>query len=457
MRTFARQRDVRVACYRMARRQMGIVSGANFDTICLHGGWDGDKATTSAAVPVYRTSPYIFKDTETAANLFALRELGMIYSRLGNPTTDVLERRFALLSGAHENGALAVSSGTSAAFYAIINLAQAGDNIVSSSQLYGGTFTMFNDILPQMGIEVRFVDPSDYEGLSAAVDSKTRAMYAETVANPSLVITDLEKVSDVAKSHGVPLVIDDTFTTPYLTQPLKWGADVVCHSLTKWSGGHGTGIGGILVDGGNFDWGAGRHPLFDVKDKSYGGLRWGHDLPETLAPLAFILRARTVPLRNLGACIAPDNSWMFLQGLETLHLRMERHCSNSLAVAEFLQEHEAVEWVRYPGLKGDPMAALNDKYLRGKGGSMVVFGMKGGLAAGTKFIEALEMVLHVANVGDAKTLAIHPASTTHSQLDEDAQRAGGITPDLIRMSIGIEDPEDIKSDLDQALKLAVSS
>jgi O-acetylhomoserine (thiol)-lyase len=435
---------------------MGIVPGASFDTICLHGGWDGDKSTGSAAIPVHRTSPYIFKDTETAANLFALRELGMIYSRLGNPTTDVLERRFALLSGAHENGALALASGTAAAFNAIINLASAGDNIVSSSALYGGTFTMFNDILPQMGIKAKFVKPSDFTGIAAAIDSKTRAIYAETVANPSLQITDLEALADVAKAHGVPLVIDDTFTTPYLTRPIEWGADVVVHSLTKWSGGHGTGIGGILVDGGKFNWGSGRHPLFDVEDKSYGGLRWGHDLPASMAKLAYIIRARTVPLRNLGACIAPDNSWMFLQGLETLPLRMERHCSNARAVAEFLSTHPAVEWVRFPGLKGDPMAALNDKYLKGKGGSMVVFGVKGGLAAGGKFIESLEMVLHVANVGDAKTLAIHPATTTHSQLDEAAQRAGGITPDLIRMSVGIEDPSDIMRDIDQALRRATA-
>jgi O-acetylhomoserine (thiol)-lyase len=307
-----------------------------------------------------------------------------------------------------------------------------------------------------MGIKAKFVKPSDFTGIAAAIDSKTRAIYAETVANPSLQITDLEALADVAKAHGVPLVIDDTFTTPYLTRPIEWGADVVVHSLTKWSGGHGTGIGGILVDGGKFNWGSGRHPLFDVEDKSYGGLRWGHDLPASMAKLAYIIRARTVPLRNLGACIAPDNSWMFLQGLETLPLRMERHCSNARAVAEFLSTHPAVEWVRFPGLKGDPMATLNDKYLKGKGGSMVVFGVKGGLAAGGKFIESLEMVLHVANVGDAKTLAIHPATTTHSQLDEAAQRAGGITPDLIRMSVGIEDPSDIMRDIDQALRRATA-
>jgi len=433
---------------------MGIVPGAGFDTICLHGGWDGDKGTTSAGVPVHRTSPYIFKDTETAANLFSLKELGMIYSRLGNPTTDVLERRFALLSGAHENGALTVSSGTSATFYAIINQCSAGDNIVSSSALYGGTYTMFNDILPQMGIEARFVDPSDPEAFGRAADANTRAFYCETVANPSLHITDIEAVAAVARACELPLVVDDTFTTPYLMRPLEWGADVVCHSLTKWSGGHGTGIGGILVDGGTFDWGAGKHPLFDKPDTSYGGLRWGHDLPQELAPLAFIMRARTVPLRNLGACLAPDNGWMFLQGIETLPLRMERHCSNARAVAEFLNEHPAVEWVRFPGLAGDPMNALNDKYLGGKGGSMVVFGVKGGTAAGSKFIESLEMCLHVANVGDAKTLAIHPGSTTHSQLSEDEQRAAGITPDLIRLSVGIEDPNDIIADIDQALGLA---
>ena len=447
----------RVARLRHTVRHFGIVPNAGFDTICLHGGWNGDAGTGSAGVPVHRTSPYIFKDTEEAANRFALKELGHIYSRIGNPTTDVLERRFAMLSGAHELGALAVSSGTSASFYAILNLSSAGDNIVASRELYGGTYTMFKDILPQMGIEVRFVDPSDPEAFGTATDGKTRAFYCETVANPSLHITDIEALAAVARDCNMPLVVDDTFTTPYLMKPLEWGADVVCHSLTKWSGGHGTGIGGILVDGGKFEWGAGKHPMYDTEDTSYGGLRWGHDLPQELAPLAFILRARTVPLRNLGACLAPDNAWMFLQGLETLPLRMERHCSNARAVAEFLNEHPCVEWVRFPGLKGDPMVDLNDKYLSGKGGSMVIFGVKGGLAAGGTFIESLEMCLHVANVGDAKTLAIHPATTTHTQLSEDEQRAAGITPDLVRLSVGIEDPVDIINDLDQALRLAASN
>eukprot|EP00937_MAST-01D_sp_MAST-1D-sp2_P005928 g5928.t1 len=440
------------------RRALGTVPGAHFDTVCLHGGWDGDPATTARAVPVHRTAPYLFESTQKAADLFALRELGYIYSRLGNPTVDVLERRFALLSGAHENAAVAVSSGTSATFYAAINLAEAGDNIVCASSVYGGTYTMFNDIMKQMGIEARFVDASTPASFGEAADDKTRAFFCETVSNPSLDITDLEAVAGVARDAGVPLVVDDTFTTPHLLRPLEWGADVVVHSLTKWSGGHGAGIGGVLVDGGSYNWKSGTHPLFDTPDESYGGLRWGHDLPPELAPLAFALRARTVPLRNLGACLAPDNAHLFLLGLETLPLRMERHCANALAVARFLRDHEAVAWVRFPGLEGDPMAALNDKYLDGKGGSMVVFGVKGecGRRAGGRFIEALSMVSHVANVGDAKSLAIHPASTTHSQLDDAAQLACGISPDLVRLSVGIEHADDIMRDLDQALGKATA-
>ena len=421
------------------------------ETICLHGGTQPDPTTLARAVPVYRTASYVFKSTEHAANLFALRELGNIYTRLQNPTTDVLEKRVALLEGAHEMAGLGVASGTAGVFYSIINLAQAGDNIVSARNLYGGSYTQFNDILPALGIKVKFVDSQVPENFAAAIDKHTRALFVESVSNPALEVTDLEAIANIAHAYGIPLIVDSTFSTPYLTQPISFGADIVVHSLTKWFGGHGTGIGGIVIDSGKFKWNTGKHPLFDTPDTSYHGLRWGHDLPEMLAPLAYILRMRTVPLRNLGACIAPDNSWMFLQGIETLPLRMERHCQNALAVALHLKGQKLVEWVRFPGLKDDPEHAKNVKYLRGKGGSMVVFGIKGGAEAGSKFINSLKLFSHLANVGDAKSLAIHPATTTHSQLNEQQQRAGGITPELIRLSVGIENIDDILEDIDQAL------
>ncbi len=422
------------------------------ETLCLHGGTQPDPVTLSRAVPVYRTSSYVFKNTEHAADLFALRELGNVYTRIMNPTTDVLEKRVALLEGAPEMGGLGVASGTSGVFYSVINVAQAGDNIVSARNLYGGTYTQFNDILPALGITVKFVDSTDPQNFAKAIDAKTRALFCETVSNPALEIADLEAIASIANANGIPLIVDSTFSTPYLTQPLAHGADIVVHSLTKWLGGHGTGIGGVVVDSGRFNWAAGKHPLYTTPDHSYHGLRWGIDLPEPLRPLAFILRMRTVPLRNLGACIAPDNSWMFLQGIETLPLRVERHCQNGLAVAQWLKQQPQVTWVRFPGLPDDPEFARNQKYLRGKGGSMVVFGIKGGLEAGRKFIDSLKLLSHLANVGDAKSLAIHPASTTHSQLNEDQQREAGITPDLVRLSIGLEHVDDILADLAQALK-----
>ena len=423
----------------------------NIETLCLHGGQEPDPSTNARAVPLHRTTSFVFNSTEHAANLFALKELGNIYSRIMNPTQAVLESRVALLEGAHELAALALGSGTSGVFYSIINLAQAGDNIVSARNLYGGSYTQFNDILPTLGIEVRFVDSQDPDEFARAADENTRAFFTETVSNPALEVADLEAISRHAKDCGVPLIVDSTFSTPYLTRPIEHGADIVVHSLTKWFGGHGTGIGGVVVDAGQFNWGAGKHPLYDTPDSSYHGLRWGHDLPPELSPLAFILRMRTVPLRNLGACISPDNAWIFLQGIETLPLRMERHCENAVAVAKHLQNHEAVEWVRYPGLEDSPEYEKNQKYIRGKGGAMVVFGIKGGAEAGKAFIEALELHSHLANVGDAKSLAIHPATTTHSQLNEEQQAAGGITPELIRLSVGIENIEDIVADLDQAL------
>lgn len=423
------------------------------ETQCLHAGQAPDPTTNARAVPVYRTTAYVFDNTEHAANLFALKELGNIYSRIMNPTQDVLEQRVAQLDGGA--AALALGSGTSGIFYSIINLAQAGDNIVSANNLYGGTYTQFNDILPTLGINVKFVDPNDPENFAAAIDENTRALFCETVSNPASQIADLEAISKIAHDNGIPLIVDATFSTPALTKPIEHGADIVVHSLTKWFGGHGAGIGGIVVDAGKFNWANGKFPLYDEPDSSYHGLRWGHDLPEPLAPLAYILRMRTVPLRNLGACISPDNAWIFLQGIETLPLRMERHCENALAVAKHLQSLDQVEWVRYPGLEGDPENGKIDKYLSGKGGAMVVFGIKGGAEAGSKFIDSLELFSHLANVGDAKSLAIHPATTTHSQLSEEQQAAGGITPELVRLAVGIEHIDDLVADIDHAIAKAV--
>jgi O-acetylhomoserine (thiol)-lyase len=422
------------------------------ETACLHAGHEPDSATNSRAVPVYRTSSFVFNSAEHAANLFGLKELGNIYSRLMNPTHDVLEQRVAQLEGGA--GALALASGTSAVFYSLINIMQAGDEFVSANNLYGGSFTQFNDILPQFGIKARFVDPTNPDNFAAAINDKTKAVYCETVSNPGLEVSDIEAIAKIAHDHGLPLIVDSTFSTPALQRPIESGADIVVHSLTKWMGGHGTGIGGIVVDSGKFDWTSDKFPLMNEPDSSYHGIRWAHDLGD-LAPLAYILRMRVIPLRNLGACISPDNAWMFLQGIETLPLRMERHCDNALAVAEHLSQHQSVEWVRYPGLKTDSNYQKAQKYLDGKGGSMVVFGIRGGAEAGRRFIESLQMFSHLANVGDAKSLAIHPASTTHSQLTEEQQEAGGIPPEMVRLSVGIEHISDILGDLDQALAAAV--
>lgn len=424
------------------------------ETQCLHAGYQPEPTTLSRAVPVYKTSSFVFNNTEHAANLFGLRELGNIYTRLMNPTTDVLEQRVAAMEGGAAG--LGIASGTSAVFYSIINLAESGDEIVSANNLYGGTYTQFNDILPKFGINVKFVDPNNPENFASAITDKTKALFCETVSNPGLDVADLKAIGDIASAHGIPLVVDSTFSTPYLTRPIEHGCDVVVHSLTKWLGGHGNGIGGLVIDSGKFNWSNGNFPLYDEPDSSYHGLRWGHDLPEPLAPLAFILRMRTVPLRNLGACIAPDNSWQFLQGIETLTLRMQRHCENALAVARHLESHPSVDWVRFPGLENDPMYELNQSYLEGKGGSMVVFGIKGGAETGSKFIDELKLFSHLANVGDAKSLAIHPATTTHSQLSEEQQAAGGIKPELVRLSVGLEHEEDIILDIDQALAASVA-
>ena len=422
------------------------------DTIALHGGQTPDPTTLSRAVAIHRTSSYVFRNTEHAANLFALKELGNIYTRIGNPTQDVLEQRLSQLEGGAAS--LALASGTTAIFYSIITLAQAGDEIVSANNLYGGTYTQFDAILPALGIHVKFVDPSDPENFQKAITDKTRAIFIETVGNPLLDVADIEKIAALAHRNGLPLIVDATFSTPYLLQTIKHGADIVVNSLTKWIGGHGTAIGGSITDAGTFDWKAGRHPLFTEPDPNYHGLRWGLDLPEALAPLAFILRVRTVPLRNLGAAIAPDNAWIFLQGLETLPLRIVRHSENALAVAKFLQKHPKVSWVRYPGLPGDPSFENASKYLRHGFGGMVVFGIKGGAEAGVQLIDNIPLFSHVANVGDAKSLIIHPASTTHSQLSPEQQAEGGLTPDLVRLSIGLEHIEDILWALEEGLAKA---
>ncbi|NQW29084.1 MAG: O-acetylhomoserine aminocarboxypropyltransferase/cysteine synthase [Ignavibacteria bacterium] len=418
------------------------------ETLALHAGYTPD-STGSCAVPVYRTSAYVFRDTEHAANLFGLKELGNIYSRLMNPTNDVLEQRVAALEGGA--AALAVASGTAAIFYSIINLAQAGDEIVASNNLYGGTYTQFNNILPQLGITVKLVDPSDPQNFAAAITDKTKALYTETIGNPSLDVSDIQAIADIAHANGLPLIVDSTFATPHLCKPIEHGADIVVHSLTKWLGGHGNGIGGIVVDSGKFNWASGKHPLLSEPDESYHGIRYAIDLPDELRPLAYILRMRLVPLRNLGACLSPDNAWQFLQGIETLALRMERHSENALAVAKFLEHQSEIEWVRYPGLHSHPSHKIAKKLLTNGYGATIVFELKGGEEAGKKFIEKLEVFSHLANVGDAKSLAIHPASTTHSQLTTEQQADGGITPGLIRLSVGLEHIDDILADIKQAL------
>ena len=422
------------------------------ETQCIHAGTRPDPTTNSRAIPIYRTSSYVFNDTTHAANLFALRELGNIYTRIMNPTQDALEQRVAALEGGA--AALALSSGMAAIFNCVNNICQAGDEIVAANNLYGGTFTQFNDILPQFGYKVTFVDPNEPENFAKAITPKTKLLFCETLSNPACDIADIEAIADIAHSHGLPLVVDATFTTPVLQRSIEHGADIVVNSLTKWLGGHGTGIGGIVVDSGRFDWKSDKFPLMTQPDSSYHGVRWAYDLPEPLAPIAYLIRMRVVPLRNLGACISPDNAWMFLQGIETLPLRMERHCENARKVAEYLKDHPQIEWIRYPGLPGDPAYRLNEKYLNGMGGSMIVFGIKGGLDAGRRFIEGLELFSHLANVGDAKSLAIHPATTTHSQLTAEQQKAAGITPELVRLSIGIEHIDDIIEDIDKGLAAA---
>lgn len=419
-----------------------------FETLSLHAGQVPD-SSLSRAVPVHRTSSYLFESTQHAADLFALKELGNIYTRLGGPTQDVLEQRITALEGGIASVALA--SGTSAVNYAVVTIARQGDEIVAANNLYGGTYTMFDSILPDFGIRTNFVDPKDPENFEKAITPKTKLVYVETMGNPVLDFTDIKAVADIAHAYNIPLVVDATFTTPYLLQSIEHGADIVINSLTKWIGGHGTAIGGIVTDSGRFDWKKGNFPVFNEPDPNYHGLKWAYDLPPQLAPAAFALRLRTVPLRNLGAAISPDNAWLFIQGAETLSLRMQRHCENAMKAAEFLSMDKRVEWVRYPGLPGDPSHQTAKKYLKKGFGGMVVFGIKGGYQAAVKFIDNIKLFSHLANVGDAKSLVLHPASTSHSQLTEEQQRSGGLTPDLIRLSIGLEHIDDIIEALDEGL------
>jgi O-acetylhomoserine (thiol)-lyase len=421
------------------------------ETIALHGGQIPDPTTTARAVPIYRTSSFVFKNAEHAANLFALKELGNIYTRLTNPTTDVLEQRISQLEGGAAS--VAVASGTSAIFYTIITLAEAGDEIVSANNLYGGTYTQFESILPKLGIRTIFVDPKDPQNFQKAITPKTKALYVETIGNPVLDVVDVAAIAEVAHRNGLPLIVDGTFTTPYLLKTIEHGADIVVNSLTKWIGGHGVGIGGIITDAGKFNWAAGRHPLFTEPDSNYHGLRWALDLPAPLQPIAFALRVRTVPLRNLGAAISPDNSWQFLQGVETLPLRIVRHSENSLKVAEYLNSHPKVAWVRYPGLPDDPAHRVATKYLRHGFGGVVVFGVKSGYDGAVKLIDNLPLFSNLANVGDAKSLVLHPASTSHSQLTKEQQLASGLSPDLVRLSVGIEHIDDIL----EALKVGLDA
>lgn len=422
----------------------------HIETLALHAGQEIEPATRARAVPIYRTTAYNFKSSQHGADLFALREPGNIYARLMNPTNDVLEKRLAQLDGGA--AALTLSSGTAAIYFAVTNILRQGDELVSANNLYGGTFTQFDAILPQQGITVRFVPVNDFAATEAAINEKTRALYIETVGNPALDVADIEGYAAIAKKHHLPLIVDATFTPPTLLRPIEHGANIVIHSLSKWIGGHGTGIGGVVVDAGNFDWTDPKFSLYNEPDRGYHGLRFAHDLGE-LNPLAFILRLRTVGLRNQGPTLAPDAAWLFLQGVESLPLRMERHSSNARKVAEFLKHHPKVAWVRYPGLSGDPSHELAQKYLPDGAGGMVVFGVRGGSAEGIKLVDNIGLFSILANVGDAKSLIIHPASTTHSQLSDEDRRKAGLTPELVRLSIGLEHVDDIIAALDDALAL----
>lgn len=422
-----------------AERQYG------FETVSLHGGQTPDPTTNACAVPIYQTSSFVFNDTNHAANLFALKEPGNIYSRIMNPTQDVFEQRIALLEGGV--GALATSSGQAAITYAILNIAQAGDEIIASSSLYGGTYTLFAYTFAKLGIKVHFVDVDKPEEYRSKITAKTKALYTETIGNPQINVADLEIIAGIAHENGLPLIVDNTFASPYLCRPIEHGADIMVHSATKFIGGHGTSIGGVIVDSGNFDWNSGKFPGLSEPDPSYHGIVY----TEACGKAAYITKARISLLRDTGAALSPFNSFLFLQGLETLPLRMDRHVENAKKAAEFLDQNKFVTWVNYPSLAASPYHALAQKYLPKGAGAIFTFGVKGGLAEGERFINSLKLFSHLANVGDAKSLVIHPSSTTHQQLDEESQRAAGISPDMIRLSIGLETIDDLLYDLDQAL------
>jgi O-acetylhomoserine (thiol)-lyase len=423
----------------------------SFDTLCLHAGQKPDKETNARAVPIYQTTSYVFNSTEHAANLFALKEFGNIYTRIMNPTTAVLEERVSALEGGA--AALALASGQAAQFLALTALLQPGDHMVSSSTLYGGTFTQFDATFRRFGIETTFVEPDDPENFRKAITPKTRVLYGETIANPRMNILDMEAVAAIAHEHNMPLVIDNTMASPYLCRPLEFGADIVVHSATKFFGGHGTSIGGVIVDGGKFDWTKGKFPQITEPSPGYHGMRFS----EVFGAIAFMIKVRVEGLRDIGPALSPFNSFLFLQGIETLPLRMDRHCSNALAVAHHLEKHTNVTWVKYPKLDSSPYRQISQKYMPKGGGSVLTFGIKGGYDAGIRFINALKLHSHLANLGDAKSLVIHPASTTHQQLAEADQRAAGITPDMVRLSVGLEDINDILWDLDQALTASQGS
>lgn len=421
-----------------------------FDTLQVHAGQKPDPTTGSRGVPIYQTTSYVFNNVEEAADLFALKKVGNIYTRINNPTTAVFEERIAALEGGV--GALAVASGQSAITYALLNILEAGDEIVSASTLYGGTHTLFSSTFARLGIKVRFVDPDYLENFSAAITEKTKAIYIETIGNPGINLIDIEGVADIAHANGIPLIVDNTFGTPYLIRPIEHKADIVLHSATKFIGGHGTSIGGVIIDSGNFDWQkSGRFPSLTEPDPTYHGIRY----TETFGSLAYIIKARVQLLRDTGAALSPFNAFLFLQGLETLSLRVQRHVENTKKIVDFLNQHPLVSWVNYPGLKENKYYPLAEKYFPKGVGSIFTFGIKGGLEAGKKFIDSLELFSLLANVADAKSLVIHPASTTHAQLTEEEQLAAGVTPDMVRISVGIEDVEDLIEDLDQALQKTV--
>lgn len=427
----------------MEERKLG------FDTLQVHAGQKPDPTTGSRAVPIYQTTSYVFENVEHGANLFALKESGNIYTRIMNPTTDVFEQRMAALEGGVS--ALAVASGSAAITYSILNIAGSGDEIVSASTLYGGTFNLFSATLPRLGIKTVFVNPDDPENFRKAINSKTKALYVEAIGNPGINLVDIEKLAQIAHENKIPLIVDNTFGTPYLIKPAEFGANIIVHSATKFIGGHGTSIGGVIVDAGNFDWaGSGKFPVLTEPDPSYHNISY----TETFGSAAFILKARVQLLRDTGACISPFNSFLLLQGLETLSLRVEKHVSNTKRITEFLKSHPNVSWVNYPSLEDNKYHKLAAKYFPKGTGSIFTFGIKGGIKAGIEFIESLKIFSHLANVADAKSLVIHPASTTHAQLNEEEQKAAGVTEDMIRISVGLEDAEDLIYDLEQALEKA---